>query len=115
MILPHIACKGLCTDQCSIAPMTAAEVEALQNASGMTFDVLPNPIGAGTFIIDKPGCEALTCPALVDGRCAGYEARPLICRLYGVAEGLTCPHGCKPSRILTRAEAAAIMQAHYDQ
>ena len=27
--------------------------------------------------------ERVDCPALIDGRCAVYEARPLSCRLYG--------------------------------
>lgn len=34
-----------------------------------------------------------------------YEARPLICRVYGVAEGLRCEHGCWPEKVPSRMEA----------
>ncbi len=34
------------------------------------------------------------------------------CRLYGVAEGMECPHGCKPKpRYLTRTEAYRLLDA----
>lgn len=31
------------------------------------------------------------CPYLEDGLCAIYSVRPLMCRLYGVADGWLCP------------------------
>ncbi len=34
------------------------------------------------------------CPYLKDRRCSIYDARPLICRHFGIEEGL-CPHGCE--------------------
>jgi Fe-S-cluster containining protein len=46
-------------------------------------------------------CEALArepCPCLVDGTCAVYEGRPLVCRLMGLsleaADGGVLPNGC---------------------
>jgi len=33
------------------------------------------------------------------GRCAVYEARPLICRLFGLVEWLPCPLGRWPARL----------------
>lgn len=37
-------------------------------------------------------CEALT----GDKRCAVYEMRPLVCRLWGAVEGMPCVYGCVP-------------------
>ena len=37
-------------------------------------------------------CEALT----ADRRCAVYEMRPMVCRLWGAVEGLPCIYGCRP-------------------
>lgn len=51
-------------------------------------------------------CEALT----DDKRCAVYELRPMICRLWGLADGMQCPWGCKPERVLGRIEAYALLQ-----
>jgi len=42
--------------------------------------------------LDTFWCEALTS----DKRCAIYELRPIVCRLWGAAEGLECPFGCVP-------------------
>lgn len=44
--------------------------------------------------LPRPG-ERLECPALIDGRCAIYPARPLSCRLYGAP----LAHPSKPGRI----------------
>jgi Fe-S-cluster containining protein len=30
------------------------------------------------------------------GRCAVYGIRPMVCRLWGLVEGMPCPHGCRP-------------------
>jgi Fe-S-cluster containining protein len=56
--------------------------------------------------------ESLTCSALTpEGRCSIYEHRPLICRLYGVAEGLECHAGCVPAAgLLTRHQAKALLR-----
>lgn len=37
-------------------------------------------------------CDALT----ADKRCAVYELRPMICRLWGATESLPCIYGCVP-------------------
>ncbi|WP_371590837.1 YkgJ family cysteine cluster protein [Streptomyces sp. NBC_00470] len=84
-IPPFTTCKGLCVDQCTQAVMTSkGERDTILKRHGI--ELLPAaPEGS-----EKP------CPALVDGQCSVYADRPLICRLYGVAEGLLCPHGCVP-------------------
>lgn len=47
---------------------------------------------------------------LKDERCSIYNARPAICRLYGIAEGLEYAFGCEPKKKLSRKEANAIIR-----
>jgi Fe-S-cluster containining protein len=44
---------------------------------------LSDPGALGESIVPRTGVR-LTCPALRDGACAIYEARPLICRKWGI-------------------------------
>lgn len=53
--------------------------------------------------------EDYTCPALVDGQCSVYDDRPLICRLWGVTEGLPCPYGCEPDSVVPDADAFGML------
>jgi len=86
--LPAIECKGLCQESCGPIGMTPAEWQRLKEASGV-----------------EPSCDAsLACSLLKDGKCSAYEARPAICRLWGVEESMPCEFGCKPTRYLNRAE-----------
>ena len=103
-------CKGLCHDQCTIVPMTPAEVQALQVATGRTFDCWPaHGIGDdGRVVIVPPG--QLRCPVLgLDNRCTAYAARPALCRLYGEVEAMPCSHGCRPARWTSEVEAARML------
>lgn len=55
---------------------------------------------------DAPMCSALT----ADHRCRVYEARPTICRLWGVSEVMPCDHGqCFTALPLTGEETAAVL------
>lgn len=81
-------------------PISVSELEAERVLAAAELDTLP--------LVDP---ETGVCPFLtVDGQCDVYEARPLICRLYGAAEGLECPHGCRPHRYLTFREAAGLIR-----
>lgn len=96
---PLTTCKGLCVDQCDQRiPTSSGERELISKRHGI--ELLPSSrSGKG-----KP------CPALVEGRCSVYVDRPLICRLYGVADGLICPHGCVPdNEMMVEAESALMV------
>lgn len=59
--------------------------------------------------------DTFFCEALTDAkRCAVYDVRPLICRLWGAVEDMPCPYGCTPEpRFLTTQEAMILLsQAH---
>ena len=97
--IPTVECKGLCHDQCSVIPMSQNEHYTLTEASGKE----PH-----TVLTDNgPRCSHLS----LIGRCEAYEARPLICRLYGAAEGLICRHGCETTngKYLSQPEASRLI------
>jgi Fe-S-cluster containining protein len=82
--LPKVDCIGACWDSCSRIAMTSLEHVRTQKAGAR----IPN-----SFVSDAPS----VCPALTMlHQCGIYAVRPLICRLYGVAEGLRCSYGCMP-------------------
>jgi Fe-S-cluster containining protein len=54
--------------------------------------------------------EDYYCPALADGRCTVYEDRPTICRLWGAAQSMPCPHGCTPADALTQEESHELLR-----
>ena len=99
--LPNIQCRGLCRDQCTLIPASELEFRAMAEQG---FDLRE---AGRSFMAGGPSrCAALS-PL---GTCRAYAARPLICRLYGVAEGLECAYGCRPDRrLLTRAEVRALL------
>lgn len=94
--LPVLMCKGLCHEQCTIVPMTPVELLRVERAIGRPLEVQ----------------EDGRCGALNDcNRCDGYNVRPLICRIWGMAEGAMCGHGCVTTsgRYLEYHEVAGLM------
>lgn len=85
--LPKIECKGLCAESCGPVPMGRVEWQRVCRAGG-----------------ERAAKSDLVCPYLEDERCAVYEVRPMMCRLWGVVDEMPCLWGCKPERYLTREE-----------
>jgi len=100
--IPSPGCKGLCVAECSTVPIFAFELEQLEAATGRKLPTMPagDEIG-GLLLGDEIGKP---CPLLVMGQCSVYEHRPLICRAFGSVEGLLCPHGCRPEKLVPTAE-----------
>lgn len=91
--VPDVGCKGLCWNHCTSISLFAAERQAIERATGREV-VGERCDGPDLTIIGVDG----PCPNLSDGRrCLVYEHRPIICRVFGTAEGLQCPHGCSPA------------------
>lgn len=80
--IPDTGCKGLCVEACGPIGMTPLERQRIADR------------GTALPLLGKPTDGA--CTALSEGRCAVYECRPTICRLWGAVESLPCPHGCVP-------------------
>jgi hypothetical protein len=94
--IPRVACRGMCQDSCGPLGMTRLERSRIVKAAGC---------GTGA----DPATH--TCNMLTpDGRCGVYAVRPAVCRLWGATEYLPCPHGCRPERVLSRAEAVRILR-----
>jgi Fe-S-cluster containining protein len=81
--LPALPCKGKCSHSCAGIVMAPGERERIKLEGGVT---LP------TF----PGGPRPPCPALKDDRCTVHQIRPMMCRMWGIADWMRCPHGCKP-------------------
>lgn len=92
--LPTIECKGLCSDYCCAVGMSSLEAKRIQRHTGVS------PLKAN---------PDFSCPVLSFGRCAAYPVRPLICRLWGVTVDMPCPHGCQPTRWLSKTESTELL------
>ncbi len=96
--LPKIACQGKCQECCGPIGMTTLEANMMKAIDH-------RPIGT---VNRKTG----RCPKLngSTGKCTVYDARPTICRLWGIVDRMPCTFGCKPERMLTEEEQFAFMQ-----
>lgn len=105
--VPAIGCKGLCTDACGPVSGGPRELVRMRRAG-----VILPPVREGLrLVLADPGYR---CPALADGRCSTYEARPMICRAWGASEDLPCPYGCAPepgTSLLSSAETQYLVDA----
>lgn len=102
--IPKIECRQKCQDCCGaiiqLGAYSEAERPAIERA--MKDATIVRPAGASPLV-----CNALD----LHGNCAIYAQRPAICRFWGVVEGMTCPHGCKPEKVLSHAEMTEIVNA----
>lgn len=87
--LPELKCKGLCAESCGPIGMSRVEWQRTCRARGAEL---------------KATAADLTCPLLEETRCSVYEVRPMLCRLWGLVEGMECPWLCRPERYLTSEE-----------
>jgi Fe-S-cluster containining protein len=111
--LPEIACRGLCSEECTAILMTPAERQRIRLASRISIpdtvmDGPHAPAWTRELRVLAPGYlvgEDYRCPALTaENRCAVYDLRPLICRAYGLTRLMHCHYGCRPTRWLTEEE-----------
>lgn len=111
--IPKVACKGNCGRDrwntcCGPIGCSMTEAVLLEQYDGKTCDWVD--AGHGNVMMNLPAATGLTCPHLgLDGRCTAYEARPIICRVFGAVRALACPWGCKPDRWMSDAEVAELM------
>lgn len=101
--LPALNCAGLCHGSCGPIALSALEAKRAYKAGNVLLGL--------KFL--RPDATLLQpCKALDQETklCTIYDVRPLICRLYGMAEGLRCEHGCVPEREVTKEEARALLQ-----
>lgn len=106
--IPRIDCRKRCADSCTVIPLHAVELVKLRTqAPKVETKVFTGAPEVRVLKVTEQG----ECPLLRWKACTVYEVRPLICRLYGVAEGMPCQHGCKPERRLSQDEVHVLMEA----
>jgi Fe-S-cluster containining protein len=98
--VPALACKGRCAFSCmNGVGMSAVERDRI----------------AETTDVELPEVTSGACAALDNaGRCSVYDWRPMVCRLWGAAETMECPHGCLPldgGPLLSHGEAMDLLVA----
>ncbi len=110
-MIPGVACRGLCWTACGPVPSSPAERRAVKAATGID---LPVDAVQAARVGEATGM-GFTCPALsAFHTCRVHETRPAVCRAYGVAEGLPCPYGCVPDRVLSDVDTYAILRATFE-
>lgn len=105
--LPQIECKGLCVTTCTLIPLEAIELINIERATGRV--PATTPVGDYQMLMPVSSTDD-RCPYLLMDRCSIYEQRPTICRLYGVARGLQCPHGCQPTQLYSEDAAQTLLR-----
>lgn len=106
--VPPSGCKGLCQHSCGPLEMSDRERRRIRDLG------VPMPTAPAALAAWEASGGLWTCPALdPDGRCGVYDARPLICRLWGSVDHpqMRCPHGCAPDEPLTHARAGELIEA----
>jgi Fe-S-cluster containining protein len=108
--LPQLDCQGLCADSCGPIPAGRSEGERMERVSGRRLEAPPV-----RTVIDGTMEVCHECSMMDDGRCSVYAIRPMICRLWGIAENLACPYGCIPDGgHLTTAEGYAFLTEAFE-
>lgn len=98
--LPRIRCRRKCWDSCGPIGMTDVERRYLKQKTDQ--EIPPGIIFSETL--------TTRCPQLSrTKRCKVHEARPLICRLWGLTELLRCPYGCAPEDGFLSEEDAYVL------
>jgi len=86
--LPDLACKGLCGHSCTQhIDASTTERDQLLTEDRLDLDT-PTPDRA---------CPAHTRTLAGTGSCTVHPHRPMICRLWGIAASMPCPHGRTPT------------------
>ncbi len=100
--IPTVHCKGLCQESCGPIAMSNEEDRRLR-----ALGVVISPMADAVQAVERG--EEYWCPALRDGRCTVYDARPTICRLWGATTSMPCPHGCTPEDALSQEESYELL------
>lgn len=104
--LPSVQCKGWCHNSCTAIDLSRLERSRIRERG---FE-LPPPMKQERLLRLITEDRTPRCPALsAVNTCRVYDVRPLICRAWGVAEGMPCQYGCLPDGNLSDAAVARML------
>lgn len=102
-------CRTACSDCCGPVPVTDGE------ARRMPAIMPPVSMPPVPFKV-TPTRACGTCAYSTSAGCSVYEDRPFMCRLFATVpthSRLACPHGAKPDKPLTPAQAARLHERYH--
>ena len=99
-LVPRVECKRLCGRSCGVIMASQWEVDRVVK---FVRESRPRPC---------TGPDGITCGYL-DGEnvCSVHPVRPLVCRMFGAAEGLMCEHGCESDPLTLEEGMTLLMRA----
>lgn len=111
--VPATECSGACHGACCFVPVSNHEKARMEQLTGKKFETVDahevDPVqrfGPDNRPLARYRCSMLT----EDGRCSVYEDRPMVCRLFGAAEGIECfVAGCECKKPLKLADGMALL------
>lgn len=116
--VPELSCRGRCQESCGPTHYSALEARRIEEATGRPPPHVPgyneNQSDMSMAVLEAHKHRgAFRCNFLDEtGVCTCYAIRPMICRLWGLvnADHRRCPHGCKPRKWLTNAQAKRLLR-----
>lgn len=78
--LPKMRCDAGCGKCCGPVAVGADEYESIEFV-------------VKALMVTPQRNGILTCPLYIDGKCAVYHARPLVCRMFGHVPEMVCANG----------------------
>lgn len=113
-LVPELECKGKCQESCGPIDLSDKEREIIKEfciKNNIPYHHIDKITPLKLYQDMHKTDEELMCPYLKDGKCSIYEARPLICRLWGNIDSMPCLWGCKPkTRMLTAKEGHKLLE-----
>jgi len=108
--IPEISCVENCGKCCGLISMSKLEEKRIrrfleENHLNIQFYNDPLDVTYMKAVYGNNRCYFLD----EDQRCLIYPIRPIICRLYGVAENMKCPHS-RPEEYLTEQESHRLIK-----
>jgi hypothetical protein len=112
--LPRVECTGRCWEFCGKIVVADAEARRIERGTGVRLEHDRRKTeGLVRALMANESLETVyRCPLLTEDRRCGVHGtlEPGICRLFGVAEGLECPFGCRPDHLWSKPRATRWME-----
>ena len=96
-------CVEGCTACCGPVPLAPVEAEALG---------VPGVVTPTRDDITCAYCNGCSTTNGSTGGCSVYDRRPFMCRIYGTIDGLRCPEGAGPARMMPPRQYRKLMKRY---